>query len=166
MVTVMVAVILLVVTADSKPAPGSKVMHRERKESNRQRLSARRDPITRWDRQSRISHNKQRGYCRQRGDHGTRLLAAAGNQVLPRRTCLLSRSTRLRVDIEVTRSGNAAHGNSGETVTVKEKQSIDIEAMRTGEAKHGNSLFLSRLQNFVAGATKIKPRCARFFVGL
>jgi len=45
-VSVMVAVILLVLTAKSELAPGSTVTQRKRTEPNGQRLSARRDPMT------------------------------------------------------------------------------------------------------------------------
>jgi len=153
-VTVMVAVILLVVTAQSEPAPGSKVTQRERTEPKGQRPSAGRDPMTQWERTE--SNGKRRtagissaaGRSRHKDTDGSREPGTI-------KELMSFLEEQQHHDLEVTHTGDAEHGNSGESATIKQKQpSLNIEVMRSGDIKFGNSGESCTVANGLAGSVQ------------
>jgi len=57
------------------------------------------------------------------------------------------------LDLEVTHTGDAEHGNSGESATINNKKqpSLNIEVMRSGDIKFGNSGESRTVTNGPAG---------------
>jgi len=58
------------------------------------------------------------------------------------------------LDLEVTHTGDAEHGNSGESDTINNQKqpSLNIEVMRSGDIKFGNSGEFRTVTNGPAGS--------------
>jgi len=56
------------------------------------------------------------------------------------------------LDLEVTHTGDAEHGNSGKLATIKQQPSLNIEVIRNGDIKFGNSGESRTVTNGPAGS--------------
>jgi len=159
-VTVMVAVILLVVTAQSEPAPGSKVRQRERTEPKGQRPSAGRDPMTQLERTESNGKRRTAGILSAAGRSRHKDTDGSGESGTIKELMSFFEEQQHH-DREVTHTGDAEHGNSGESATIKKTSHLLIlksyvagtsSSASSGNIKFSNSGESHTVANGLAGS--------------
>jgi len=155
-VTVMVAVILLVVTAQSELAPGSNITQRERTEPNGQQQSAGRDSMTQWERTEPNGKRRTEGILSTAGRSRHKDTGGSGEPG-PIKKLMSFFEEQKYLDVEVTHAGETKHDNSGESATIsknktKKQPSLNIEVMRSGDIKFRNNGESCTVTNGPAGS--------------